>query len=93
MDKWVLVADTEICDLSKKQVEICKNSDVKLQGVILCNKKENDQAPICQNVPFFPTFCHTDSDICIPGIRETKDEIENLAVILKEELEKQGKKI
>ena len=88
MENWILVADTNVCDLSKKQVDICKNLEVPLKGAVLCNNKENENTPICHQVDFFPTFCHVDSNICVPGIRKTKDGFNNLEEILKKELKK-----
>ena len=88
MDKWILVADTNVCDLSKKQVEICKNLEIPLKGAVMCNQEENEKTPVCHNVDFFPTFCHVDSGVCVPGIRKTKEEFEKLEIILKKELEK-----
>ena len=75
MEKWVLIVDTEICDLSKKQVEICKTNEIPLKGAVMCNEEANKDTPICHKVDFFPTFCHVDSNICVPGIRKTKEEV------------------
>lgn len=88
MEKWVLVADTNVCNLSKKQVEVCKELKIPLKGAIMCNQEENEKTPVCHNVDFFPTFCHSESGICVPGIRKTKKEFDDLEHILKVELDK-----
>lgn len=88
MENWILVADTQVCDLSKKQIEVCKNLDVPIQGAVLCNEKNNENTPICHQVDFFPTFCHVNSNICIPGIRKTKEDFDTLEKVLETELRK-----
>lgn len=88
MDKWILVADTSICDLSKKQIEICKTLEIPLKGAVMCDQKQNEDTPICHKVDFFPTFCHVETNVCIPGIRKTREEFDELEKILREELKK-----
>ena len=88
MEKWILVADTEVCELSKQQVNICKSLDVPLKGAIMCNSEENKNTPICNNIDYFPSFCHTETSVCVPGIRRTDEEFKELNSILKKELDK-----
>ena len=41
MSNWVLIADVDICPYSKQQLDSIKESDMKLQGAILCNEEQN----------------------------------------------------
>ena len=84
MENWLLIADTEICDYSKKQIKICSESNLNIKGMILCNEERNKEVPICSKVDMFPTFCNTVENVCFPGFRDTKEKIENLNKEIKE---------
>jgi len=88
MEKWVLVADTDICQFSKKQIEVIKENNINIKGAVLCNEKQNDSTPICHKVDFFPSFCNVEKNICVPGFIKNKKDFENLEDVLRQELEK-----
>lgn len=71
MDNWVLVVDSDAA--SKKQVDVCRQHPVGLQGFIECDKPENKDARICSTVDFFPAFCNTAQKSCVYGVRDTEN--------------------
>lgn len=72
--QWIFVGDTEICPHSKHQVEVCKNLGLPLKGAILCNDEEQKKSEACQQVPAFPCFCNTETNVCISGLRENMED-------------------
>ena len=81
--EWILVGDTNICPHTKEQVKVCQNMDIRIKGAILCNEKENENNPACLHIPAFPSFCHVDKNMCVSGLRETKesfDELQKIAI-------------
>lgn len=76
--QWILVADTEVCPYSKRQIELCKQLDVQVKGVILCNDKGNAANGACLRMPAFPAFCHVDKGVCVSGLRETAHALDEL---------------
>jgi hypothetical protein len=71
MDNWVLVVDGDAA--SKKQMEVCRQNPVGLQGFIECNKVDNTDASICSAVDYFPAFCNTAQKSCVYGVRDTEN--------------------
>lgn len=71
MDNWVLVVDGDTA--SKKQVDVCRQNPVGLQGFIECDKPDNKDASICSAVDYFPAFCNTAQNSCVYGVRDTEN--------------------
>jgi len=71
MENWVLVVDGDAA--SKKQVDVCRQHPVGLQGFIECDKPENQDASICSAVDYFPAFCNTSQKSCVYGVRDTEN--------------------
>lgn len=80
-DTWILVGDVEKCEHTRKQIEICKEMRIPLKGAILCNDPKHADTDACYKVPSFPTFCDTSSKLCVPGLRETRRELEELLIM------------
>ena len=70
MENWVLVVDGDA--LSKRQVDVCRQNPVGLQGFIECNKVDNKDASICSAVDYFPAFCNTVQKSCVYGVRDSE---------------------
>ena len=70
MENWVLVVDGDAA--SKKQVDVCRQNPVGLQGFIECDKPDNKDASICSAVDYFPAFCNTAQKSCVYGVRDTE---------------------
>ena len=64
-DKWILVADPKVCDLSQKQINVCKDLKIPLKGAVLCDTPANEKTPVCHDIDFFPSFCHVDTNVCM----------------------------
>lgn len=77
-EKWIFVGDTEHCEYSKQQVQICKDLNLPLKGAILCNDENQRESEACQKVPAFPCFCNIETSVCISGLRETEDDFKEL---------------
>jgi hypothetical protein len=73
MDNWILVVDGDTA--SKKQVDVCRQNPVGLQGFIECDKPENKDADICSAVDYFPAFCNTAQKSCVYGVRDTQNSL------------------
>lgn len=89
--KWIFVGDMDACQHSKKQVGICKDLQLNIKGAILCNEPDHKESEACIKVPAFPCFCNLDSNICIAGLRETKEQFEELQKLSDDELVKKGR--
>ena len=85
---WIFVGDFNICPHSEKQVQICKNMGLQLKGAILCHEKDQASSEACKQVPAFPAFCNTESNLCVAGLRETKDHFRELQKLSDEQLAK-----
>lgn len=83
MDKWVLVVDGDAA--SKKQVDVCRQHQVGLQGFIECDKPENQDASICSAVDYFPAFCNTAQKSCVYGVRDTENALLALKTLVPSE--------
>lgn len=79
-DAWVLVCDTEIDQYSKPQIEKINELGIQIRGAIQCSDPKFKDADACKKVPAFPCFCNTETSICVPGFRETKELFEDLQV-------------
>ena len=77
-EKWIFVGDTDMCDYSKFQVDICKSLELPLKGAILCNDEQQRESEACQKVPAFPCFCNIETSVCISGLRETIEDFQEL---------------
>ena len=77
-EKWIFVGDTEYCDHSKHQVDVCKGLELPLKGAILCNDEKQRESEACQKVPAFPCFCNVETSVCISGLRETMEDFYEL---------------
>lgn len=77
-EKWIFVGDTEKCEYSKEQVNICKELQLPLKGAILCNDEKQRESDACQKVPAFPCFCNIETSVCISGLRENMDDFKEL---------------
>jgi len=75
---WVLIGDTEICPFTKQQINICKELKVEIKGAILCNESENQKSEACKNVASFPSFCNIETKVCIPGLKETLGDFQEI---------------
>lgn len=85
-EKWVFVGDFETCPYSKKQVEFCKNNNMNIKGAILCHEDKFSNSDACNKIPHFPSFCNVDTNVCISGLRETKEQFAELQKISDEKL-------
>ena len=78
-DTWALIAHPEICPHSQKQIEVLKDLNVPLKGIVRCDLKENQTAEACLNTPYFPMLCNTKSNKCYAGLRTTCAQLEDIA--------------
>jgi len=81
MSNLVLVASPSTCPFSAKQVDLLRREEKegnKLKGAILCDKPEHASTGACKKVKSFPTFCNVDTGQCLVGLRETKEEMDQL---------------
>ena len=88
---WIFVGNVDICEHSKKQVEVCKTLNLPVRGAILCNDPEHAKSEACQKVPAFPSFCNLKSNVCVAGLRESMEQFHALEKLSNDELKKQGK--
>jgi hypothetical protein len=75
MDKWVVVLDSD--PVSQAQLQVCRTHKPDLKGVILCKDEALDPSvsKICQDVNYFPAFCHVERNSCSYGLRSTAAEL------------------
>ena len=66
----MLVVDGDTA--SKRQMDVCRQNPVGLQGFIECDKLDNKDAGICAAVDYFPAFCNTTQKSCVYGVRDTE---------------------
>jgi len=83
MENWVLVVDGDTA--SKKQVDVCRENPVGLQGFIECDKPENQDARICSAVDYFPAFCNTLQRSCVYGVRDSEKALLDLRTLSQSE--------
>ena len=86
-DAWVLVCDTEIDPYSKPQIEKINELAIQIRGAIQCGDAKFKDSEPCKKVPAFPSFCNTETSICVPGFRDTKELFEDLQTISDEKKE------
>ena len=79
-EKWVLVGDTNVDPHTSTQIQIIKDSKLEIKGAILCNDEKQANSDACK-LPAFPTFCNIDTQVCVAGLRETKEHFEALQKI------------
>ena len=79
LDQWIVVVDGDA--LSQSQMAACRALHVPLRGAVECHKPDNADAEVCQAVPYFPAFCHTELNQCVYGVRREVAEFEALASV------------
>lgn len=72
MGDWVVVVDSD--EVSKRQMDICRQLKPALSGAVECNLPENAEASVCHQVRYFPAFCNTTSNKCVYGLHKTPEE-------------------
>ena len=78
MADWVCVVDDDqVSERQKSVLQSLKPTDTVV-GMIECDKPSNQLAPTCSGVEYFPAFCNTKTNVCLYGLRETKEEIGEL---------------
>lgn len=77
MENFFLVADVEICEHSRKQIEVVQEKGINIKGAILCNTDQFKDNKVCKQVPAFPTFCNSNGK-CVAGLRETAADFDDL---------------
>jgi hypothetical protein len=87
-ENWIFVGDVDICEHSKKQVQICKDLNLPIKGAILCNEPEHAKSEACQKVPAFPSFCNLKSNVCIAGLRDNMEQFHHLEKMSNQQLKK-----
>lgn len=70
-EQWMFVGNTESCPYSILQVQKVRDLGLDVKGAVLCNHPDHRDAPVCKKVPAFPCFCNVETQLCIPGLRET----------------------
>lgn len=75
---WVLVCDMEQDPYSKQQIEKLNEFGYEIKGAIQCNDTKYKDSEPCKKVPAFPCFCNTETSVCVPGLRETKELFDDL---------------
>ena len=80
-EDWVLVCDLEADQYSKPQIEKLNELGYEIKGAIQCNDSKYKDSEACKKVPAFPAFCNIKTQICVPGLRETKDLFDDLQKI------------
>jgi hypothetical protein len=75
-ENWVLVCDTKIDPHSQKQIDNLQSQNYanKLKGAIDCGLDKNKDVEACKQVPAFPSFCNTETNVCISGYRSTTEQ-------------------
>ena len=86
--RWIVVVDMDACPHSKKQVATCKDLNLNMKGGILCNDPDHKDSEACMKVPAFPCFCNVDSNICVAGLRETREQFDELQRLSNEEVKR-----
>lgn len=79
MEDWIVVLD-ENDKLSQDQLNVCKAVKPTLKGVVMCN--QNTNIDMCNQVDYFPAFCHTSTNSCVYGLRKTEDEFVELTKLV-----------
>lgn len=75
--EWVVVVGAD--PTSQRQLEICNaERPPLLHAAIRCDAPENAGAAACMHVPRLPAFCHTESNVCVYGLRDTRDALERI---------------
>jgi hypothetical protein len=79
MDQWVVVLDKDA--VSTEQLAVCRALKPALRGAIACDDPDNAENAVCQQVDFFPAFCHVPSSQCVYGLRATNDALDALLTL------------
>lgn len=80
LEEWIAVVDGD--HVSGAQMDTCRALHVPLRGAIECHKPENENAEVCNKVPYFPAFCHTGLNQCVYGLRKGVADFEALATAI-----------
>ena len=76
-DEWILVGDPGTCPWTRMQIRYLRETSVPLHGAILCG--DNPTSETCAHLEYFPAFCNTRTQVCVPGYRDTPASFEELA--------------
>lgn len=77
-EKWVLVCDFENDKHSQPQVEKLQELGYDIKGAIQCHDSKYADSEACMKVPAFPTFCNSETNLCVAGLRTTPEHFEDL---------------
>ena len=78
---WILVGDVDACAHTREQIDVLKSMQYPLRGAILCNDVDQQHADACKQVPAFPTFCNTRTNLCVAGLRRSPQQFEQLQAL------------
>ena len=78
-DTWAVIADPEICPHSRRQLEALHDLQVDLKGSVLCNDEKFEHSEACIKASHFPMLCNTATNKCFVGLRETCEDLEEIA--------------
>lgn len=79
--RWAVIAHPEICEHSRRQLEVLKDMQVELKGGVLCHLDEHKDSKACIEPTHFPVLCDTQKNLCHIGLRETCEDLQYLADI------------
>lgn len=80
---WVLVGDLDASDHTQAQIDACDTMGFPLHAKILCNEEKHKDSKACTMIPDFPALCHTEANMCVSGLRTTKEHFAELQEIVK----------
>lgn len=67
---------------SAEQLRVCQaKRPPHVRGAIRCDDEANSAAPVCTQVPAFPSFCDEETKECTVGLRRTDAELEALLTL------------
>lgn len=76
--RWAVIAHPEICEHSRRQLEVLKEMEVELKGGILCHLDEYKDSKACIEPSAFPVLCDTFNSNCYTGLRHTCEDLQHL---------------
>lgn len=77
---WVVVLDSD--EVSQRQLQVCRATrPPELQGAIHCDDPDNASNPLCTELDYFPAFCNVQRNSCVYGLRQTRDDFEQLVAL------------
>ena len=80
-DDWILVGDRNICEHTRMQLDIFQNLNVTIKGALFCDSDQHVNHDACTQVPAFPAFCNVNTNICVSGLREDLQSLDDLQKI------------